>query len=113
MTIQAPPVASVTRLPPPDALAARRPDRGAFARVYDLALARDLRELTVPPEALDAVESAARACEELDARGLSVRFTLRAGTGVGAELHDRALGTVRPLALRDVVDPDGLLPPAA
>lgn len=79
-----------------------------LAEVFDLALERELRD--PPPEALQAMADAALALERLDAAGLQVRFDLT--HGVSAQLHDAA-GLVRPLGLREVVDPPSLPPPDA
>jgi hypothetical protein len=113
MSMDAMQLATVTPLPAPRVPLSPAPDRGGFARVYDLAAARDLRQLTVPAEALDAVEAAARVYEELQARGMHVRFSLRPDEHVGAVLHDRRTGTSRRLSLDEVVDPSTLLPPDA
>jgi hypothetical protein len=82
---------------------------GRFAQVYDLTAERERR--TPPPEALDAMAEAARVYDELDAAGLQVRFDLT--RGVTAQLRDHDGALVRPLTLREVVDPSALLPPDA
>jgi len=110
MNVQGPPpTASVTPLPArPQAPATHAPRLQPFGRVYDLAEERERR--TVPHEALAAVAEAARVYEQLDAAGMSVRFRMLPGEGVGAELRDRS-GAGRPLTLRQVVEPASLLMP--
>jgi len=107
MEFQSGNVARVTPLPArPRPLAATS---GRPARVFDLAAER-VRRLP-PPEALAAVDEAARVYAALDAAGLQVRFDLSAGSGVQAELRDASGSKVRALTLAEVVDPGSLLPP--
>jgi hypothetical protein len=113
MHLEAPQAARVTPLRRPGA-----PDLGPapvdapsdrFAEIFDLARERELRH--PPPEALDAVAEAVRTLEALDAAGLQVRFDLT--RGLTASLRELDGTLVRPLALREVVDPPSLLPPDA
>jgi hypothetical protein len=109
MLIQASDIAYVTPLPTreelePDAAPVRT---RRFARLYDLEVERCRR--TPPAEALEAVAEAARVHAELEAAGLQVRFDMRGG--LSAELRDRRGALVRPLTLREIVDPTSLLPP--
>ena len=83
---------------------------GRFAEVFDLAAERERRSPPLP-EALAAVDEAARVYRELDAAGLQVRLDLTRGVSAQLRGHDGTL--VRPLSLHEVVDPSGLLPPDA
>jgi hypothetical protein len=85
------------------------PIDGSLAEVIDLTRERQLRH--PPPEALDALAESTRALEELDAAGLQVRFDLT--RGLTASLRDVEGTLVRPLTLREVVDPPSLVPPDA
>ena len=110
MYVQRSPVASVTPLPvPPIKAVMARPNNG-LAPVFDLAAERERRS-SPPQEVLDAVDEAARVYELLDAAGMQVRFDL--STTLTAELRDRSGALVRPLTLREVLDPSTLLPPDA
>lgn len=110
MLFEASHVARVTPLPARPAAPPFPPAApGRFAHVYDLALERERR--TVPPEAIEAVAEAARACERLDAAGLEVRFDLSGG--LSATLCRPGGDAVRALTLHEVVDPTSLLPPDA
>jgi hypothetical protein len=106
---EAPPAGRVSSLsdrrPDPSPPSPAPSDR--FAEVFDLAAERDRR--TPPPAALEALVDAAQALEQLDAAGLQVRFDLT--HGVSAQLRDGDGQLVRPLTLREVVDPSSLPPP--
>jgi hypothetical protein len=108
MHFQASRTPPVTPLPAPfvPVTPAVAPSSRRFAEVFDLAVERERR--TPPAEVLDAVAEAGRVYEELQAAGLHVHFGL-AGS-LTADLRDSDGTVVRPLSLRDVVDPSSLLP---
>jgi hypothetical protein len=111
MHLEASQLAKVTPLPVRSpALPAAPTVPGRFAEVFDLAAERERRS-PPPPEALAAVDEAARVYRELDAAGLQVRLDLTRGVSAQLRGHDGTL--VRPLSLHEVVDPSGLLPPDA
>jgi hypothetical protein len=111
MHLEASRLATVTPLPVrPPASPAGSTVLGRFAQVYDLTAERERRS-PPPPEALAAVDEAARVYRELDAAGMQVRLDLTRGISAHLETHDGTL--VRPLTLHEVVDPSGLLPPDA
>jgi hypothetical protein len=107
MLWEAPSVARVASLPDRPMADPSPAAPGRFGQVFDLAVERDRR--TPPPEALDAIAAAARTLEALDAAGLQVRFDLT--NGVEAQLRDADGALVRPVSLREVIDPSSLLPP--
>jgi hypothetical protein len=111
MHFQASRTPQVTPLPAPfgPVKPAAAPSSRPFAEVFDLAIERERR--TPPAEVLDAVAEAARVYEELQAAGLHVHFNR--ASSVTAELRDSDGTVVRPLSLRDVIDPSNLLPPNA
>jgi hypothetical protein len=110
MLVQRSAGASVTPLPLPSIKAVVAQPNTVPATVYDLTSERERR--TLPEEVLEAIEEASRVWEQLDAAGTQVRFDLSA-SGVDAQLRDRSGALVRPLTLKEVLDPSTLLPPDA
>ena len=95
MHLEASQLAKVTPLPVrPPAMPAAPTVPGRFAEVFDLAAERERRS-PPPPEALAAVDEAARVYRELDAAGLQVRLDLTRGVSAQLRGHDGTL--VRPL----------------
>lgn len=83
-----------------------------FARVFELAAAREARPLpaaaseSIPAEVWAEVDRAHRLADDLAARGQEVRFDVHRLSGrVVATLCERDGSVVRPLALTDLVPP--------
>lgn len=114
-----PPIVPPTGPQPPFGPQGPRPvatqETGGFAQVYDLALARarkaepatePVAEPVIPVSVLEEMEAASRMFLALHAQGHELRFEQEDGR-VRAELRTVDGDVVRPVSLREAVDPNG------